>query len=92
MLLCMNQLVNHLDKLPLFGWKPRVIIRTRVGSKIPLNAGPQHTQNHTEALRKMLTSVVVLECTTVEEVKYAYNRARWSEQSMLIIENPGEGY
>ena len=45
----MNQLVNHLDKLPLWGWHPKVIIRTMVGQTTPLDAGPQHTQNHSDA-------------------------------------------
>jgi pyruvate/2-oxoglutarate/acetoin dehydrogenase E1 component len=57
MLLAMNQLVNHLDKLPLFGWHPKVILRTTVGQKRPLDAGPQHTQNHTYAFKLMLQNV-----------------------------------
>ena len=40
MLLAMDALVNHLDKLPAFGWKPKVIIRARVGQRKPLDAGP----------------------------------------------------
>ena len=40
-LLCaMDQLINHLDKLPLFSdYRPKVIIRTAIGSKKPLDAG-----------------------------------------------------
>ena len=84
----MDQLVNHLDKLPMFGWKPKVIIRCRVGQKKPLDAGPQHTQNHTEALRKMLTTVCVIEVRDAFEVKRAYENAIAIPCSTLIVENP----
>mgnify|MGYP001574843963 FL=1 len=57
LLLAANQLVNHLDKLPLMGnFRPKVIIRTGVGPTVPLDAGPQHTQNHTAAFRLMFSS------------------------------------
>ena len=87
MLLCMNQLVNHLDKLPLFGWHPKVIIRTTVGAKKPLDAGPQHTQDHTEAFRNMLKTVEVIQVTKAATVPLAYDRAIASTASMLIVEN-----
>jgi len=62
LILACNQLVNHLDKLRVMSrgqYTPGVIIRTRVGGTTPLNAGPQHTQDHTEALRLMLRHVAV---------------------------------
>ena len=92
MLLCMNQLVNHLDKLPLWGWRPRIILRTRVGSRRPLNAGPQHTQDHTNAFRKMLTSVEVVRVEVPKDVLPAYRRALAAKRSTLVIERPGQGY
>ncbi len=87
MLLCMNQLVNHLDKLPLFGWHPKVIVRTTVGGKKPLDAGPQHTQNHCEAFRYMLDRVEVMEAKSAEEVRIIYGIALSAPHSMLIVEN-----
>ena len=92
MLLCMNQLVNHLDKLPLYGWKPKVIIRTRVGSKEPLNAGPQHTQDHSSAFNKMLTSVELIRVGFSEDVLPAYRRALAARHSVLVVEKPTKGY
>lgn len=59
MLLAANQLVNHLDKIT--GFQPKVIIRTAVGSTKPLNPGPQHTQDHSEAFSLMLKSIPVFE-------------------------------
>jgi pyruvate/2-oxoglutarate/acetoin dehydrogenase E1 component len=87
MLLAMDQLVNHLDKLPIYGWKPKVIIRTTVGQKKPLDAGPQHTQNHTHALRQMLTTVEVLEVCNPRHVAEAYELALDNKHSTMIVEN-----
>ncbi|MGP1675918.1 MAG: hypothetical protein ACTS6J_02015 [Burkholderiales bacterium] len=90
LVLALNQLVNHLDKLPLFGWQPKVIIRTTVGHKRPLDAGPQHTQDHTEAFRSMLRNVIVDQVRNAAEVREAYARAIAWSGSTLIIENPCE--
>ncbi len=88
MLLAMDQLVNHLDKLPLYGWKPKVIIRTTVGQKQPLDAGPQHTQDHTRAFQLMLQNVRCTQVRTPNEVGDAYRRAMDFPGSSLIVENP----
>lgn len=89
LLLAANQLVNHLDKIPLMsGYRPKVIIRTVVGQTKPLNAGLQHTQDHTEAFRLMLKSVWVEEVKTPEEVTFAYQAALESPYSTIIVENP----
>lgn len=88
LLLALNQLVNHLDKMPHFGWTPKVIVRTRVGGKWPLNAGPQHTQNHTTALMHMLEWVKVIECLTPKDVTEAYRRAVLADGSFVIVEAP----
>ncbi len=90
MLLCANQLVNHLDKLPLFGWHPKVILRTMVGQKAPLDAGPQHTQDHTYAFQLMLKTVEVHQVRTPAEVAWAYDKAMAQPGSTLIVENPRE--
>ena len=73
--------------------KPRVIIRVSVGSKNPINAGPQHTQNHTEAMRRMLTEVNVVELTEADQVFPAFVEAyeREDRKSTLIVEH-GEYY
>lgn len=88
MLLAMNQLVNHLDKLPLYGWSPKVILRTRVGSKYPLDAGPQHTQNYWQEFEKMCCRVQIVEARTATEVTQAYRDALRCDGSWLIVENP----
>ncbi len=87
MLLACNQIVNHLDKLPHNGWDAKVILRTVVGQKEPLDAGPQHTQNHTAAFRSMLTTVAVEEVREARRVVPAY-RAALAAGPTLIVENP----
>ena len=86
MLLAMNQLVNHLDKLPLFGWNPKVIIRCRVGQKKPLDAGPQHSQDYTDAFRSMM-KIPVWRVASAREVRDIYVRAKEFNGSCVIVEN-----
>jgi pyruvate/2-oxoglutarate/acetoin dehydrogenase E1 component len=89
-ILGLNQLVNHLDKIQDMSqgdMKPKVIIRVAVGSKLPFSAGPQHTQNHTEAMRQMLTEVNVVELTEPEQIFDAFCDAYNSDKSTLIIEH-----
>ena len=95
-ILSCNQLVNHLDKIREMSSKdmcPRVIIRVSVGSKHPINAGPQHTQDHTEAMRKMLSDVEVVQLLEPEDIFPAFKKAyeREDSKSTLLIEY-GEFY
>lgn len=90
-LLCaLDQLVNHLDKLPLFSdYRPKVIIRTTIGSKSPLDAGPQHTGDYSEAIRSMLATVSV--CLVLDDVAGAdamsvYRNAYERPGSTLVVE------
>ncbi len=65
---------------------PKVIIRTKVGAKKPLNAGPQHVQNHSSAFRLMLTNVDVIEIFDVQEIPNAYRMALESKRSSIVVE------
>ena len=89
-ILGLNQLVNHLDKIQDMSqgdMKPKVIIRVAIGSKLPFSAGPQHTQNHTEAMRKMLTEVNIVELTEPEQIFDVFVDAYNSDKSTLVIEH-----
>ena len=95
-ILACNQLVNHLDKMQEMSkgeMNPRVIMRVSVGAKKPLDAGPQHTQNHTEAFRKMLTNVNVVELLEPEQIFPAFKEAyeREDGRPTLFVEH-GEYY
>jgi pyruvate/2-oxoglutarate/acetoin dehydrogenase E1 component len=91
-LLCaVNQLVNHLDKMEEMTrgvYKPRVIVRTSIGAKIPLDGGIQHTQDHTEAFKHLLTRVDVVKLENKESIFEVYKNAleREDSRSTLIVE------
>ncbi len=92
LILAMNQLVNHLDKIRHMSFnefKPRVIIRTSVGSKKPLDGGVQHTQNYTKMFRDVLTEVEVVNLINPNFIFKEYKKAlmRKDSKSTLLIEN-----
>ena len=91
LLLATNQIVNHLDKLKEITQSKnpgKVIIRTGIGSVIPLHPGPQHTGDFTEAFRLMCSNlnIVRLDKTSVifDEYQKAYERT--DGVSSLLIE------
>lgn len=91
LLLAMNQLVNHLDKIPHIsrgGMRPRVIIKTMVGSVRPLDPGVQHKSNFTEAFRKLVDSIVIEDLTEPGLIFPAYERAllRDDGRSTILVE------
>ena len=91
-LLCAtNQLVNHLDKYPIMSdgkIKPRIIIRTAVGSERPLFPGYQHIGNMSKAYKEMLSSVNVVELFNPEDIFPAYEKAFNSNdgKSTILVE------
>jgi pyruvate/2-oxoglutarate/acetoin dehydrogenase E1 component len=86
-ILACNQIVNHLDKIPLLGdFKPKVIIRTAVGANAPLNPGPQHTQNHTDAFRLMLRTIPIFELRSAEVVMPRYREALHRAIPSILVE------
>lgn len=87
LLLAANQLVNHLDKYALMsGYRPKVIIRTAVGSTEPLNPGPQHMQDYSEAFASMLRTVKVRLLHSTEMIVPQYQKALEREESTLLVE------
>jgi len=92
LLLATNQLVNHLDKLSIYshgGYKPKVIIRTAVPSRVPLDPQSQHLGNYSDPFRQMLRTVEVIECVRANQIFAAYQRAyeRDDGRSTLIVEH-----
>lgn len=91
LLLAMNQLVNHLDKIHVMsggGFPAKAIIRTGIGSRRPLHPQHQHVGDFTEALVAMCTTVEVIRLDDPAEVFPAYERAllRDDNRSTLIVE------
>ncbi len=89
-LICaMNQLVNHLDKLEEFThgeYSAKIIIRTCVGSKIPLDPGVQHSGDYTWSLKMLLNNIDVVKLTEPKQVLPAYKKAYENEKSTVVVE------
>jgi len=86
---CMDSLVNHLDKMQVMTentFKPKVIIRTSIGSTNPLNGGVQHTQDYTKVFKDILTEVDVILLNEPEEIFPTFKNAYENDGSSLIIE------
>ena len=83
-----NQLVNHLDKIKHLTNRNdiKVIIRTSIGSKNPLDGGPQHTQDHTNAFKYLLNFVNVIKLKNKKDILSTYKKAYNKKGSFLIIE------
>jgi len=91
LLLATNQIVNHLDKLTELSRQTpaqKVIIRTGIGSVNPLNPGPQHTGDFTEAFRLMCPNLNIVRLDSAKMVIPEYEKAllRADGVSTILIE------
>ena len=91
LLLAVNQVVNHLDKFPLVsngGYRPKVIIRTGIGSVRPLHPQYQHVGDFTEAFRLMCPNIEVIRLEEPPDIFPAYQRAleREDGKSTIVVE------
>jgi pyruvate/2-oxoglutarate/acetoin dehydrogenase E1 component len=89
MLECVSQLVQHLDRIPIYsngGYKPRVIIRTAVATPIPLDPGEQHLGDYGPAFRMMLKTVKVVDLFTAEDIVPEYRAAMAYDGSTILVE------
>ena len=89
LLLAMNQLVNHLDKIEEMScgqYKPKVIIRTCIGAKNPLYPGLQHCGDYTTAFKHLLKTVAVVRLTKPSEIMPNYEYALYFQNNYLMIE------
>ncbi len=87
---CMDALVNHLDKMQTmteFNFRPKVIMRTSIGSTNPLNGGVQHTQDYTTEMKTILSEVKVVMLDEPEDIMKEIKRAYYREGSTLLIEH-----
>lgn len=89
LLLAVNQLVNHLDKLEEFThgqYHAKVIIRVGIGSTKPMYPGVQHCGDYTEVFRKLLR-MPVAKLDLPEQIRMAYQNAYNAQGSTLIVED-----
>lgn len=89
MMLAINQLVNHMDKMREMTKDmliPKVIVRVAVGARKPLDGGSQHTQDFTESIKNMLTDVKVVELLEPEQVFSTFEDAYNRNGSTVVVE------
>jgi len=92
-LLALDALVNHVDKLPTMGdIKFPIIVRAIVGAKRPLDAGPQHTQDYTKELKGMLHNTPVYTPYTTWQYKEAWNEVGKSRSGAVVIVERRDSY
>ncbi len=71
-----NQLVNHVDKITMMSdYKPRIIIRTSIGSERPLHPQHQHVGDYTDAFRLLCENVDIIRLEEPEDIVPAYTKA-----------------
>jgi len=92
LILAINQLVNHIDKVRIMSdnqFKAKgLIIRTCIGSNKPLMPGPQHCQDYTEALKLMCKDIKVIKLESAKHIMPAYLEAIESDTPTLLVEIP----
>ena len=91
LLLAINQLINHLDKIKLIsndGYKTKVIIRTGIGSEKPLHPQHQHVGDFTDAFRLIFENIDIIRLEEPEDIFPAYKHAlgRSDGRQTLIVE------
>jgi|TARA_B110000914_G_C15459910_1_gene445315 pyruvate/2-oxoglutarate/acetoin dehydrogenase E1 component len=86
-----SQLVNHLDKFKVMSGnklKPKMIIRTGVGSKRPLHPQFQHIGDFSDAIQKMCTSIEVVKLKEPRDIYQSYKKAyeRKDGKNTILVE------
>ena len=80
-LLAANQAVNHLDKM-----RPHVIVRVGVGSTIPLDPGPQHKGDLTEAFRLLMPNTTIVRLDSAEQIVPEYRNSLERNGPTVLVE------
>ena len=97
LILAANQLTNHLDKIDYLtnnNFKSKILIRTMIGSTKPLNAGLQHTQDHTNALKTLMQYSEVIKLNREDEIfdKYKEAKSKKKKKKVFIFIEDGNKY
>ena len=90
LLLAVNQLVNHLDKLEEFThgqYHAKVIIRVGIGSTKPMYPGVQHCGDYTNAFGELLKSILIWKLPSPLLITSVYEEAYNQQGSTLIVED-----
>lgn len=88
LLLALDALVNQMDKMPWMSgdqFKYPIIVRAIVGSKIPMDPGPMHKQDYTQALQTMLKYTEVITPASEGSLEYAWSRVGKTRSGAVVI-------
>ena len=88
LVLALNQLINHADKIDHLTnnkFNSKIIIRTIIGSNFPLNAGPQHTQDHTLALKKMVKNIKIIKLKNSKNIFKNYKKCINDKKNKIFL-------
>ena len=80
-LLAANQAVNHLNVM-----QPHVIVRVGVGSTTPLDPGPQHKGDLTEAFRLLMPNTTIVRLENAEQIVPEYRAALERKGPTILVE------
>ena len=86
-----NQLVNHIDKFKIMAGdkiKPKIIIRTSIGSQRPLHPQHQHIGDFSLAIKKMCTTIDVIKLNDPSKIFSSYKKAyeRKDGKNTILVE------
>lgn len=91
LILALNQLVNHIDKINEMGngnFQNKIIIRTGIGSQRPLHPQSQHISDFTEPLKKMCNNIDFIKLKNPKDIMPTYKKAlnRKDKKVSVIVE------
>ena len=86
-----NQLVNHIDKFKIMAGnkiKPKIIIRTSIGSQRPLHPQYQHIGDFSSAIKSMCSTIEVIKLNDPNKIFSSYKKAyeRKDGKNTIIVE------
>ena len=89
LLLSINQLINHLDKFNyMYDKKIKVIIRTSIGSKHPLNPQHQHLGDFSSSIKLMSKNLDLIKLREPKDILNSYKKALYRKdgKSTILVE------
>ena len=91
LLLGINQLVNHIDKFKVMAGnriKPKIIIRTSIGSQKPLHPQYQHIGDFSKSIQLMCKNLEVIKLSDPKKIFNSYKKAyeRKDGKSTILVE------
>ena len=91
LLLATDQIVNHLDKIPLMSNKeyiPKIIIRVSIGSEYPIDPQEQHKGNFSNAFKLMCKTINIIELNEPSDIIPSYKYALFgTNYSSILVES-----